>query len=125
MSLTNNYISSNGQATDLIDGSNQSGVVSLRDYKHASNLYVNDNQIRSPKLGFLYYVKFIINRDAQVSEVDSNVGVFVKKIDLPKFQLKTETLNQYNRKTQVHTGLSYNPVTIDFHDDTIGITNSL
>jgi hypothetical protein len=125
MSLTNPYLSNSNQATENIDGNNQPGVINLKDYTHASRLFVADNQIRAPKLGFLYYVKFIINREAQVFDVDPNVGVFVKKIDLPKFQIKTEVLNQYNRKKQVQTGISYNPITLDFHDDAIGITNSL
>lgn len=125
MSKTNNFVSLGNQATDYVDGSNQPGVPSLLDYKHAARLYIDEFQTRAPKYGFLYYVKFIINSEAKVAEIDKNVGVFVKKIDLPKFQIKTEVLNQYNRKTQVHTGLTYNPISIDFHDDTVGITNSL
>ena len=125
MSYTNNFLQTANQATESINGAGQAGVPQLLDYEHAARLYARDFQERAPKYGFLYYVKFIINSEAQIREVDKNVGVFVKKIDLPKFQIKTEVLNQYNRKTQVHTGLTYNPITIEFHDDTIGITNSL
>jgi len=125
MSYSRNYLTTNNAPSQLINGADQSGFPQLLDYAHASRLYVQDFQERAPKHGFLYYVKFITNKEAEVSDVDKNVGIFVKKIDLPKFQIKTETLNQYNRKTQVHTGLSYNPINIDFHDDTIGITNSL
>ena len=119
MSKTNNYVSLGNNATELLDGNSQPGVVRLQDYKHAANLYVNDHQIRAPKYGFLYFVKFIINRDAQINDADfQNIGVFVKKVDLPRFSLQTEMINQYNRKTQVHTRITYNPITIDFHDDT-------
>jgi len=99
--------------------------VNLQDYKHASRFYVDDNQKRAPKFGFLYFVNFIINSDAKISDIDKNIGMFVKKIDLPKFTLKTEVLNQYNRKTQVTTGLTYNPINIEFHDDSSDITNNL
>ncbi len=125
MSKFNNFLSVSSLPTDSLDGNGQTGSPVLRDYKHASRLYVDNYQDRAPKYGFLYYVDFVINDEAKISEIDGNVGMLVKKVDLPKFAIKTETLNQYNRKTQVHTGLTYNPITIDFHDDTIGITNNL
>ena len=117
MSKFNNYIS--------LGNTTGPGEPRLRDYNHAARFYVNDYQSRAPKYGFLYYVNFIINSNAQISEIDRNIGMFVKKIDLPKFSVKTEVLNQYNRKTQVHTGITYNPITIDFHDDTSNIINNL
>lgn len=97
----------------------------LHDYRHAARLFSDDGQARAPKYGFLYYVQFIINTNASANELDKNIGLFVKKIDLPKFTIKTETVNQYNRKTQVHTGLTYSPVSIEFHDDSSNITNNL
>lgn len=97
----------------------------LLDYQHAKRLFVDDNQARAPKFGFQYYVQFIINSDFSQLEVDRNIGLFVKKIDLPKFSFKTETINQYNRKTHVHTGLTYSPISIEFHDDASNITTQL
>jgi hypothetical protein len=99
--------------------------VRLQDYKHASRFYIDNYQVRAPKYGFLYYINFVINRNAILGEVNKNIGMFVKKIDLPKFDIKTEMINQYNRKTQVTTGLTYSPVNIEFHDDNSGITNDL
>lgn len=102
----------------------------MRDYQHADRLYVANNYARMPKVGFLYFVVFNINRNA-VSDPEwsernkRDVGLLVKKIDLPKFKIQTETLNQYNRKTVVQTKINYNPVTIDFHDDNSDITNNL
>jgi hypothetical protein len=51
--------------------------------------------------------------------------LLVKKIDLPKFTITTETLNQYNRKTVVQTKLNYGNINIDFHDDNSDITTNL
>lgn len=102
----------------------------MRDYQHADRLYVNNNYARMPKVGFLYFVVFNIN-DAAISDPEwkqrnkRDVGLLVKRIDLPKFKIATETLNQYNRKTVIQTKLNYNPVTIDFHDDNSDITTNL
>jgi hypothetical protein len=102
----------------------------LRDYQHASRLYVDNNYAYSPKVGFLYYVVFNINPDAIIDQQWKNtgsmdVGLLVKKIDLPKFSVATETLNQYNRKTVVPTKLTYTPVSVEFHDDNIDVINKL
>jgi hypothetical protein len=107
-----------------------SGNTVLRDYQHASRLYVDDNYGYSPKLGFLYYVVFNLNPAAISDERWKNtgsldVGVLVKKIDLPRFGVTTETVNQYNRKTVVQTKLNYTPVSAEFHDDNLDIVNKL
>lgn len=104
--------------------------INLRDYQHASRLYVDNNYAYSPKLGFLYYVVFKINPDAIIDQQWRNtgsmdVGLLVKKIDLPKFSIVNETLNQYNRKTVVQTKLTYTPVSVEFHDDNIDVINKL
>jgi hypothetical protein len=103
----------------------------LKDYQHADRLYVRDTYARAPKIGFLYFVSFNINkaavRDKQFLErknIDT-VGLLVKRIDLPKFAITTETLNQYNRKTVVQTKLNYTNISVDFHDDNSDITTNL
>lgn len=40
-----------------------------------------------------------------------------KTIQTPGIKFETETLNQYNRKRLIQTGLKYNPVQITMHDD--------
>jgi len=115
----------------LVDTGYKTGYPNLRDYQHANRLYVNNNYAYSPKLSFLYYIKFNINPDAIVdagswkSTQSKDVGLLVKRIDLPKFQVTTDTLNQYNRKTVVQTKLIYSPISMDFHDDNIDIINKL
>ena len=115
----------------LAGTSYKTGYPNLRDYQHANRLYVNNNYAYSPKFGFLYYIVFNINPDAIVdagswkSTQYKDVGLLVKRIDLPKFQVTNETLNQYNRKTVVTTKLTYSPVSMDFHDDNLDIINKL
>ena len=82
----------------LAGTSYKTGYPNLRDYQHANRLFVNNNYAYSPKFSFLYYIKFNINPDAIVDpdvkwkDIESkNVGLLVKRIDLPKFQVTNET----------------------------------
>jgi hypothetical protein len=110
-------------------GNNGNGT-SFKSYAHATSLYVNGNFSLAPKLGFLYFVSFTINPaaigDSQWAEFGpEDVGILVKRIDMPKFKISTETINQYNRKTNIQTKITYDPVNVEFHDDNSEITNSL
>jgi hypothetical protein len=108
-----------------------SGYPVLKDYQHASRLYVDSTYKLAPKFGFLYFVQININPDAVIDQQwleqkgSREVGLLAKKVDLPKFTIATETLNQYNRKTVVQTKLNYSPVTIELHDDNTNITHNL
>lgn len=106
----------------------------MKDYQHADRLYVRENYARAPKVGFLYFVDFKINRNAVVyqgadgkwaNNYYKNVGMLVKRADMPKFTVETETLNQYNRKTVVQKAIKYMPVTMDLHDDNSEITRDM
>ena len=103
----------------------------LGDYQHAARLYVDSNMRLTPKLKFLYHVVFNINpairtllNTQQVFD-KSEINLLVKSVDLPGYNIKTETLNQYNRKKVVQTGVEYTPVNLEFHDDNAGITSFL
>lgn len=102
----------------------------LKDYQHADRLYVRNTYARAPKVGFLYFVTFNINNFAVKDKTwlgkgRKDVGMLVKKVDMPKFQITTETLNQYNRKTVVQTKLSYQNINLEFYDDNSDITTDL
>jgi len=102
----------------------------MADFQHASRLYVDDTFRLAPKTKFLYYVVFNINPAAMtdVSFRDRHkleLNYLVKSADLPKYSFKTETLNQYNRKTTAYTSIQYEPVNLTLHDDNNGITNTL
>jgi hypothetical protein len=106
----------------------------LRDYRHASNIFVRDAFGNAPKFKWLFHVYFDINKSiisnnvaaaeapgediqSTVFPADFNPGLLVKSIDLPKYNLGVQELNQYNRKRYVHTKITYDPVRITFHDD--------
>lgn len=102
----------------------------MKDYQHASKLYVDSSYAKAPKFGFLYFVELNINRaavsdDAWALTDRLDVGLLAKKTDLPKFSIANETINQYNRKTVVQTKLTYNPISIELHDDNSDITHNL
>lgn len=100
----------------------------LGDYQHAARLYVDNNMRLSPKFKYLYHVVFNVNPYAQersplIQNIDKReLNVLAKSADLPRYNLQTETLNQYNRKKLVHTGVQYTPVNVEFHDDNAGLT---
>jgi hypothetical protein len=95
----------------------------MADFQHAARLYTDHTFRLAPKNKFLYYVVFNVNPDAldDISFEDRHLlelNYLVKQADLPKYTLKTETLNQYNRKTNVYTGIQYDPVNLTLHDST-------
>ena len=109
--------------------------VSTHPYQHATRLFLDDNYRLAPKQSFLYYVcinidvgilqtiKGILNgnfSDATSSQSlieQYETGLLVKKVDLPKFTMVTKTMNAYNRKNIIQTGITYEPITMSFHDD--------
>jgi len=92
---------------------------SIKDFQHASKLFVDDNYRLSPKYSFLFHVVFDLND--QLSRLPPNelyhTGMLVKSVALPKFSVDTKTFNAYNRVNVVQTKLKYDPVSITFHDD--------
>lgn len=113
--------------------SNKGYGPTLRDYQHASKLYVDGVYSRSPKVGFLYFVNLKLNPITFSSNFNDewnvndfkDVGLLAKKVDLPKFSIENETINQYNRKTVVQKSIKYNPISISLHDDNKDISHNL
>jgi len=98
-------------------------VNALRDYTHASKVFTPNSFELKPRYKFLFHVSFTLND--QIKGLSNYLGVnqqsqlsyVVKTVDLPKFTIANETLNQYNRKRVVQTKINYDPVTVTFHDD--------
>jgi len=98
-------------------------VNALRDYTHASKVFTPNSFELKPRYKFLFHVSFTLND--QIKGLSNYLGVnqqsqlsyVVKTVDLPKFTIANETLNQYNRKRVVQTKINYDPVTVVFHDD--------
>lgn len=105
----------------------------MRDFQHASRLYRDENFYDyAPKAGWLYYVRLQLNSGV-VDFLDPTwnqryskfVGILAKQVDLPRFRISTDTLNQYNKKTVVQTKINYEPLNIVFHDDMANATTDL
>lgn len=99
----------------------------IKDYKHASKLFVSNNYARSPKYGWLYHVFFDLNpmysrigKDPQIE-----AGMLVKAVDFPKIDVETKVQNSYNRTNIVQTKLKYSSLRITFHDDTSNIVRNM
>jgi len=124
--MSNAFTNFLGGVVSGVFGSN----ADMKDYAHADRLYVKNTYARAPKAGFLYFINFNINPNCIIDKQwrqrgQKDVGLLVKKVDLPGFKIATETLNQYNRRTVVQTKLTYDPIKIEFHDDNSDITLNL
>jgi hypothetical protein len=51
--------------------------------------------------------------------------MLVKSVDLPKFDITTETKHAYNRKRVLQKRIDYSPCNITFHDDNFGLTTAM
>jgi hypothetical protein len=102
----------------------------MGDWQHAARTYVDDYFRLAPKAKFLFHCYFSINpgtvRFPQLDQRHrTELGLLVKQVDFPKFNIKTQTLNQYNRKKVIQVTHDYGPMTFRFHDDRANIANML
>lgn len=100
------------------------------DFSHANKIFTDSSFRLAPKVKFLYHVVFNFNPDAIRSSTfnenhKTQISLLVKSVDLPKYKISVDNPHQYNRKKQVHTKLEYDPITIKFHDDNLGISTQL
>ena len=107
---------------------NPKGV--MGDFRHAARLFVDDNFRLAPKQKFLFHCVFSINNNALKSQNltdrhKNEINMLVKSAELPKFSISTETVNQYNRKKVVQNKIDYQPVSIKFHDDNLGVVRTM
>lgn len=106
--------------------SNKSNA-NVADFSHAGRIFTAGNMQLSPKVKYLYHVVFKMNPFVlQGRDVDkAKVSVLVKSAELPKINVQTETLNQYNRKKHTQVKVDYLPVVLRFHDDSSHIVSEL
>ena len=101
----------------------------LKDYQHAARLYTDDLHRLQPKNQFLYHVTFNVNGMASGSSLGGSekieLGMIVKSTDLPAYQFNVELKNQYNYKNYSQTGITYQPVRIELHDDMGDVATAL
>ena len=77
----------------------------LKDYSHASKIYVADNFRLSPKYGFLYHVAFDLNPGITKTPNSEQLelGMMVKQVNLPGFKVNVKKQNAYNRWNYTQT----------------------
>ena len=106
----------------------QDGLPGMKDYQHASRLYIDDNFKLMPKQKFLFHVVF--NTDETLFQGGFNpneryhLNMLVKQCDLPKYNMSLEEKTQYNKKLYTATRIAYEPVNITFHDDHADTVNA-
>ena len=104
------------------------GLPGMKDYQHASRLYLDDNFKLAPKQKFLFHVVFDIDNTIPARAFSTNerleLNMLVKSCELPKYDMNIEEKLQYNKKIYVATRIKYNPVTIAFHDDHADTVNA-
>ena len=108
----------------------QDGLPGMKDYQHASRLYIDDNFKLMPKQKFLFHVVF--NTDESLFEGGAKLNsderlqlnMLVKQCDLPKYNMSYEEKTQYNKKMYNATRIAYEPVNITFHDDHADTVNA-
>jgi hypothetical protein len=121
-------MATSGQSIWYPLGSSPTGTSDVRDYRHAARIFGSNDYARAPKAKYLFYVNFVlnpaasaINMSAPITPLGPNeLSYLVKSIEMPKFEIDVQDLNQYNRKVIVQRQIKYSPITIKFHDDNYG-----
>jgi len=108
------------------------GGQGLKDYAHAAKTFLPNGYGLVPRNKFLFHSFFNINTEQvpflanAFSGLDMmQIGLMIKTIQLPKFTLDTEILNQYNRKRVIQKKINYGPLTMTFHDDSENVVRNM
>ena len=106
----------------------QDGLPGMKDYQHASRLYIDDHFKLMPKQKFLFHVVFNTDETLFQDGFNANeryeLNMLVRACDLPKYDLSLEEKVQYNKKMYTATRIAYEPVNITFHDDHADTVNA-
>ena len=106
----------------------QDGLPGMKDYQHASRLYLDNNYQLMPKQKFLFHVVFNLDDTIAFDKFNPNersqLNMLVKACDLPKYDMSMEEKVQYNKKMYTATRIVYEPVNITFHDDHADTVNA-
>ena len=107
----------------------QDNLPGMKDFRHASRLFIDENYKLSPKNKFLFHVVITTNEDVftqdQLNPADRlQLNMLVKNAELPRYGFNVEEKIQYNKKMYAHTRIQYEPVNITFHDDQADVVNA-
>lgn len=90
----------------------------LKDFRNAYHYHPSQDP---PRQQFGGYVSFVLDRELYQNpffdgtdndELRVRMSSLVRAADLPQVEFKTQTMNEYNKKKIVNTGIEYQPVTI-------------
>lgn len=90
----------------------------LKDFRNAYHYTPSQDP---PRQQFGGFVSFVLDRDlfntfyndnGSDEELRIRMSSLVRTADFPQIEFKTQTLNEYNRKKIINTGVEYQPVTI-------------
>lgn len=95
-------------------------VDNIKGYDHASKIFGSNALELSPKYNFLFHVYFDFASGITYNR-QTELGLLVKSVDLPKYDVAIKTLNSYNRPNIVQSKINYQPLSITFHDDSANI----
>ena len=109
---------------------NNTSNITVRDWQHAARMFTDSNQIYGPKQNWLFHVAFHINKKALRNiaigtTYNTQINMLVKSISLPKYTITVDKVNQYNRKRNIQQRITYEDITVKFHDDNLGLINQL
>ena len=98
----------------------------VRDYQHGARTFVDGLYRLGPKFSSLFHVYIDINPEIAIpTSLDMiELGMMAKSVTLPKFNIQHKVYNAYNRKNIAQERITYDPVTITFHDDGANIVNN-
>jgi hypothetical protein len=106
----------------------QDGLPTMKDFRHASRLYIDDHHKLAPKHKFLYHVVFDLDETISQNKFTEaerrELNMLVKAVDLPKYDMNYEEKVQYNKKMYTNTRIVYEPINISFHDDHADTVNA-
>lgn len=92
------------------------GIINFNNY--ASEYYIKgDKWTRVPFSKFQWTISFIRNDG---SDVPTNISYIAKSVELPGWEIQQQTLNQYNKKRVVNTGINLKAINIVFYDTVDG-----
>jgi hypothetical protein len=104
------------------------GLPGMKDYRHASRLFLDDNFKLMPKQKFLFHVVFNTDESLFYNGFNQSekyeLNMLVKNCELPKYGMNLEEKIQYNKKMYLATRIQYEPVQITFHDDHADTVNA-
>jgi hypothetical protein len=99
-----------------------SGTEGVKDYTHAAKTFLSNGYQFTPRNKFQFHVYFTINtafvpalRTAFGDNQEiATIGLMVKNVQLPNYNISVETMNQYNRKRLVQTKIDGGDLIRDF-----------